>query len=193
MQGQTEKKMILITEHGATPREILDFVQEKLQKREVICAGSVEEAASEVKERGNALLLADLTDWTVHSIVEKLEQFENGYPDDRERIIFLLGRYIHNHLSENLSLTGLAELIGISPNYLCTLFHTYAGTTIRALIEKERMEQAAFLLANREMTIYEVAYSVGYRHVSYFCRRFREIYGVSPGVYKERKGKHLRD
>ncbi len=188
MQNQKEKDLILISEHGATPEEVLEFAEKKVRSQEVFCVDNLDDAKTLIKDSKNVLLLADLTEWTVQAVGAKIERLEQRFPDEREYIIFQLKEYIHAHLSENLSLANLAALIGISPNYLCTIFHTYSGMTLRTLVEKERMEQAAFLLAHREMTTYEVAFSVGYHHVSYFCKKFHDTYGMTPGEYRAQSG-----
>jgi len=54
------------------------------------------------------------------------------------------------------------------------------------LIRQMRVEAAERLLAESSATVSEVAYAVGFNSVSYFCRRFQEVYGATPAAYRNR-------
>lgn len=60
--------------------------------------------------------------------------------------------------------------------------HRETGSTFKELLQKKRFQQAASLLQNTSLSVADVAYAVGYSNTSYFHRRFREIYGMSPSA-----------
>jgi AraC-like DNA-binding protein len=62
----------------------------------------------------------------------------------------------------------LNELLGQSPS---------------EMIQKFRLERGADLLVAKAGTVSEIAYGVGFKSVSHFCRRFRARYGMSPSAY----------
>ncbi len=96
-------------------------------------------------------------------------------------------RYIRMHLEEDLSLSRLASLACLSPNYLSTLFKRREGESVKNYIERHRMERASYLLITEESLMSEIALKVGYRHSSYFCRVFKEHYGISPLQFRRRQ------
>ncbi|MCI1721524.1 MAG: helix-turn-helix domain-containing protein [Lachnospiraceae bacterium] len=79
-----------------------------------------------------------------------------------------------------------AEKVHLSLTYLCRIFKREVGQSIGDCILETRMNKAALLLAAGNHPVREVAESVGFWNFSYFCRRFRECYGVSPKEYRKR-------
>ena len=54
------------------------------------------------------------------------------------------------------------------------------------LIKTFRMKQAAYLLANNQVNVSEVAYRVGFSSHSYFSSSFKEFFGMSPREFVTR-------
>lgn len=54
------------------------------------------------------------------------------------------------------------------------------GIPLGAYVKKIRLEQAAKLLLTTDMSVSEVAYSVGIENLAYFSRLFKNEYGASP-------------
>lgn len=93
-------------------------------------------------------------------------------------------QYIHQNLSEDLSLQAIATHIGFSQYYFCRLFKESTGLTPYQYIIQQRIERAKQLLIQGEYSIVDVALQVGFANQSHFCQRFRRITGVSPRVYR---------
>ncbi len=51
------------------------------------------------------------------------------------------------------------------------------------LLRNFRLKRAAQLLSQKADTVTQIAYSVGFNDLSYFTRRFKELYGVVPSAY----------
>lgn len=83
------------------------------------------------------------------------------------------------------SLTKLAQQNKISMPYLCSEIHKATGQTYKQLLCRRRMEKAAQLLRSTEMPVEEIIQSVGYSNTSYFYRAFKEMYGISPKLYRQ--------
>ena len=60
------------------------------------------------------------------------------------------------------------------------------GKTYKELLQNKRMSQAAYLLTSSAVPVTDIIESVGYDNTSYFYRKFRERYGMSPKEYRER-------
>ena len=61
---------------------------------------------------------------------------------------------------EQLSVTSLAEMVNLTPAYLCVLFKQAAGKTINEYLTQERMNRAKELLSNSNIHLYDVCYKV---------------------------------
>ena len=56
---------------------------------------------------------------------------------------------------------------------------------VKELLQEKRMQQAVYLLANSEIPVTDIIESIGYDNTSYFYRKFREKYGMSPKEYRK--------
>lgn len=95
--------------------------------------------------------------------------------------------YIIGHLSEELSVTMLAERVHLSNDYLNRLFKKYKNDSINHYIIKERMQLASELLKDNKLSAQVVSYMVGYESYSNFVAMFKKVYGVSPTQIKDMK------
>ena len=92
-------------------------------------------------------------------------------------------RYIHNQLADKITLEILGQHCHLHPNYLCTLFKNYTGQTIFDYLTRYRIETAAQLLKNHELSAGKVGELVGFRSESLFYRTFKKVMGVTPKAY----------
>ena len=97
--------------------------------------------------------------------------------------------YIREHYSDQFDLKELAGRCGLNPSYFSRLFKERIGTPVFEYINGIRIEKACGLLKRTEMTIIEIAYSVGYNNVSFFNRYFRKLMDMSPREYRS----HVQD
>jgi len=58
------------------------------------------------------------------------------------------------------------------------------GESPSDVIRRMRLEEGARLLSEGSATVTDVAYAVGFKSLSHFCRRFIEVYGVTPATYR---------
>ena len=86
---------------------------------------------------------------------------------------------------EQLSVTSLAEIVNLTPAYLCVLFKQATGKTINEYLTQERLNHAKDLLTHSNIHLYDICYNVGYFSPSYFSRMFKKYVGVTPKEYRE--------
>ena len=91
--------------------------------------------------------------------------------------------YIEEHYKDG-SLSELAELMNYDLYWLSREIKKRTGKTYKELLQAKRMSQAVYLLTSSRLTIADIIESVGYDNTSYFYRKFRERYGVSPKEYR---------
>lgn len=96
---------------------------------------------------------------------------------------------IKSHYAEELTLPALAALCGLSPQYFCRLFHELTSKTPVAYMTEVRMNAAAKLLSETDMTEARVASSVGYTNFNYFLRIFKRHFTLLPSEYRIQKNK----
>ena len=87
-------------------------------------------------------------------------------------------------LSSELSLSGLAVAVGVSPGYLSSLFKREMGKTLSAYIRERRIAHAKHLLAKTQLQVQTVAQECGMMDVQYFSRVFRREEGRTPLEYR---------
>lgn len=81
---------------------------------------------------------------------------------------------------KEISLTGVARDLRLSPNYLSARLHAETGKTFSELLNDMRMERAKTLLADRNLRVREISALVGYASTKSFIRAFRCHFGTSP-------------
>lgn len=92
---------------------------------------------------------------------------------------------IESDLSRDLTLSTLAETLGISPGYLSTLFRQETGKTVTDFVNEKRMEHAAQLLRASTLQVQTVAQYCGISDVNYFSKLFKRHHGMTPREYRK--------
>jgi len=116
---------------------------------------------------------------------DKVDTPELQSPDQRllQRII----KVVNDNLS-NPELTSelISERVGLSRVHLYRKLKELTNQTARSYIRNIRLAKAAELLAQRKMSIAEVAYEVGFSSPNNFATAFKEMYGMTPTAYNEK-------
>ncbi len=99
-------------------------------------------------------------------------------------IVSLAIDYIENNLSDDLSTSAIAESLNVSKYYLCHLFHKKAGMCLTKYVKEKRLKTASELLLKNQFTISEISEKIGYLSTAYFCKDFKERYGMTATKYK---------
>lgn len=92
--------------------------------------------------------------------------------------------YINQHISEDLSIQGLANHFYLSSSYLCKIFKQETGTTINKYITAQRITLAKSLLTNGH-SVADTYNMCGFRDYSNFLKTFTKIVGISPKKYAQ--------
>lgn len=92
--------------------------------------------------------------------------------------------YIETNYAESITLDGLSELSGLNPSYISRIFKESTGIPLFEYLNRIRIQKACHLLKRTELSILDIAYSVGYNNVSFFNRYFRRIMQMSPREYR---------
>jgi AraC family transcriptional regulator len=95
-----------------------------------------------------------------------------------------LAEYIEEHVSDDIPLADLAQLVQLSPYHLCRSFKRSFGIPPRKYHATRRIERAKQLLARRELSITTIALAVGFGETSTFTAAFHRLTGQAPSRYR---------
>jgi AraC-like DNA-binding protein len=105
-------------------------------------------------------------------------------PRDRRRAVET-ALWIDAHSHRQINLDDAAGQVGVSPFHFLRLFASVLGVTPHQYLLRSRLRHAARLLPDRERSITDVAYDVGFADLSNFVRTFHRAAGVSPRRFRE--------
>ncbi|KAM3108836.1 helix-turn-helix domain-containing protein [Phormidesmis sp. 146-33] len=93
--------------------------------------------------------------------------------------------YIQAHLGEDISLTDIANELGMSQYYFCHLFKRSTGISPHQFLIHQRVERAKHLLKHSERTVTSVAIECGFANQSHFAKCFRQCTGMNPNQFRK--------
>lgn len=92
--------------------------------------------------------------------------------------------FLHGNYRQSISVQDLANLCSINQSYAGQLFRQEIGETVSNYLAHIRIEKAAILLAESDLSIAAVANDVGYRDYFYFAKVFKKLVGTTPSAYR---------
>jgi YesN/AraC family two-component response regulator len=92
--------------------------------------------------------------------------------------------YIESNYESEIKLSYVAKLAEMSKGYFCTGFKQTTGKSFTDYLNLFRVEKAAILLKQNKSRITDIALSVGFEDMSYFCRIFKKYMGQAPSFYR---------
>ena len=95
--------------------------------------------------------------------------------------------HIRNTPPAELSTQSIADALSISTGHLSRVFHQETGKKLVDYLQEVRMEHAARLIRETEMTNEQICEAVGYSRLPYFSAKFKEYFGVSLNDCRRRR------
>lgn len=102
----------------------------------------------------------------------------------KNAVLFIESNYMYSIVAHDV-----VEYLKIDRSYLYRLFKKYANCSISQYISNYRINIAKDILQNNDISISQVAESVGMNDVFYFSKQFKQVTGMSPTQFK-RQNKH---
>lgn len=119
-------------------------------------------------------------------VFEKITNFINDNKKfHNENLYNHMIQFIQENYKKDLSLNMIAEMIGFSPSYISWIFKDVSGMNFIDYLNSYRVEKAKDLLKENELSIGEIAETVGFNNANYFIRVFKKYEGITPGQYKK--------
>ncbi|MEO3944655.1 AraC family transcriptional regulator [Gorillibacterium sp. CAU 1737] len=92
--------------------------------------------------------------------------------------------YMNAHYRRNITISELAELVHLHPNYLIRVFKQHFGTSPIQYVNRKRIEETKWLLISTDLHLSQISSQVGISDVSYLSRLFKAQTGCSPTAYR---------
>ncbi len=91
---------------------------------------------------------------------------------------------IASNYNRHITLSEIAEEIGLSDNYLSALFKKTVGISFSEFLNHVRVEESKQLLISTDYSLAEIAVAVGFPDQSYFSKVFKSVTGLTPGSFR---------
>ena len=117
--------------------------------------------------------------------VNKIEELGSADACTDARMIEIMNYVQANYI--DITLDDLAEKFFLSKPYLSKYIKEKSGMTFGDLVKKIRMKKAKALLKSSNMTVENIAMSVGYQNVEHFNRLFKKAYDMTPMQFRSCK------
>jgi len=95
-------------------------------------------------------------------------------------------RYVDSHILERVLVQDVAAAIGITPNYLSSIFKRQLGQNFMDYVNATKMKHACALLRDGKYLVYEISHMLGYDNAYYFTKVFRRYMKMTPREYQAR-------
>lgn len=117
--------------------------------------------------------------------VNKVEELGSANVCTDARMIEIMNYVQANYI--DITLDDLAEKFYLSKPYISKYIKEKSGMTFGELVKKIRMKKAKALLKSSNMTVENIALSVGYQNVEHFNRLFKKAYNMTPMQFRNQK------
>ena len=113
------------------------------------------------------------------------EGYLNTITDSDSERMRAVHAYVLNNYKGDIKLEDAASLANLSPTSFSRYFKARANKTFSDFVAELRIGYACKLLPNHDKTIVQIAYECGYKTLSHFNRKFKELTGTSPLKYRK--------
>lgn len=102
------------------------------------------------------------------------------------RILDQAMQIVSEKIYGKFTVCDLAAAVNVSTSQLTALFKDYLGMTPAKYITHIRLEESKNLLAERKLSVGEIADLLGYASIQHYSKQFRDWFGCTPSAYARR-------
>lgn len=107
------------------------------------------------------------------------------HQSEQTEIVRKVHKYLMENIGQRITIDELARMFLINPTTLKASFKAIYGDSLASHIKEHRMELAARLLRETDLSIAQISEQVGYESQSKFTAAFKSYYKMPPTVYKK--------
>jgi AraC family transcriptional regulator of arabinose operon len=139
-------------------------------------------------ERNSGLVVHSLLFRLLSEWIDMLNSpHQIGYlPKAKEVYVRKAIDYLKTNYYSKVSITELANMIGIDRIYLSALFKESLQLSPQMYLLHYRMDKACVLMSNQQLSISDISHSVGYTDPLLFSKMFKKVKGISPSHYRKK-------
>ncbi|MCL5021801.1 MAG: helix-turn-helix domain-containing protein [Nitrospirae bacterium] len=115
---------------------------------------------------------------------ERGEALQERAESTIESVMESIAAFIADNCADELTRDKLAGKACMNRYKFSKIFNKQFGQSIKSYLNDARMKKAAELLDNRELSVTDIALSVGYRNIVHFERVFKKMFGTSPARFR---------
>ena len=97
-----------------------------------------------------------------------------------------ISKYIFNNYDSNITLQEIAKKEFLSPHYLSHEIKNATGNSFTDLVNQTRVEESVKLLLDSDLSISDISDEVGFSHVRYLNKNFKNYYDCTPLQYRKK-------
>lgn len=109
----------------------------------------------------------------------------NAVTSAKPSLAEMIVKYLTENYTRKITVGDLCTDLGYSKSTILSCFKRQMGTTVGAYLNELRLEKAAKLIIDTDMSINEIALSTGFSDQSYFSKVFLHKYGTPPSEYRK--------
>lgn len=126
----------------------------------------------------------------VYSYILELHRLasDNSVKEGAEKSNILMPalNYIDDNFRDDFSISELAEISGVSQQYLCRIFKQTMNLRPNEYVTRRRLNEAKRLLCETELQVSEISAQSGFSDTGYFCTVFRRYESMTPTEYRKK-------
>lgn len=115
------------------------------------------------------------------SIMEEIQTEKSSYTPVVRQIL----SEVERDYKQDLNLKALAHKYKINTSYLGQIFQKEVGCSFTHYVNNIKNAKAREMILNTNMKIIDIARELGYSEPSYFYRKFKQCYGISPASLRD--------
>lgn len=133
--------------------------------------------------------IEELTYWLSGIMARFTDQVFNLTDVKHVDVIYRAIDYVRKNYDKRINLEDAAANVFLSPAYFSRVFKEETGDNFNVYVNKVRIEAAKRLILNEQISLVDISVMVGFEGQSYFSKVFKKMTGVTPGKYRESRGK----
>ena len=112
------------------------------------------------------------------------ESARRQYSLSQRELAHSVSAYLLAHRNARVTLEQLSEEFHVSGTMIKTSVRTVYGVCFSRFVRLQKMESAAELLRDTDLTVLDIASRHGYDNASKFAAAFKEVTGMTPREYR---------
>lgn len=141
--------------------------------------------------------VSPVNEWkTVSLLMELWKILYDHLPDDggekkkassasKQARLQIMMQYVHENFRNPVTLQDIADSVSVSQSSALEIFKNNIHTSPIEYLIEYRLKYAAGLLLSTEKKVGAIAEEAGFGSSEYFCRKFRQLYQMTPNEYRK--------